>query len=60
MFLEKLIGSIIALWGIVVLYGAFKKATICKKGQIASGIVITVGGIAVLLSEIMNAPSKPN
>ncbi|MFR3005125.1 MAG: hypothetical protein ACLTML_07110 [Blautia faecis] len=51
--MEKLIGSIIALWGIVVLYGAFKKATICKKGQIASGIVITVGGIAVLLSEIM-------
>lgn len=59
MFLEKLIGSIIILWGIVILYDALKKATICKKRQIASGIVLTIGGIAVLASGIVDSLSQP-
>ena len=59
MFLEKLTGSIIILWGIVILYGTFKKATICKNGQIVSGIVLTLGGIAVLASGIVDSLSQP-
>lgn len=55
--MEKIIGSVIALFGAIILYSGFKQ-TICKKRQIFSGAVLMIGGGTVLLSYVVDLPLK--